>query len=178
MVSTDGGATYTALSNANTVDGPQGPALNGDAAGFATQTFDLSAYAGQTVLVGFRYISDGGVNDGGWYVDDVNVGGTLVSDGSSTSAFQSPTQVHPIEVANWNVRLVGLDAAGHRAVYREFDGVHSFRLDPRQLSGVRDVPVGGRDRRLRRADRAGAAVRAIHAHGQRQDAGRRLTLTD
>ena len=90
VVSTDGGETYTPLSNANTVEGPLGPALNGDAAGFETQTFDLSDYAGQTVLVGFRYVSDGGVNDGGWYVDDVMVGSTLVSDGSSTSRLPVP----------------------------------------------------------------------------------------
>jgi hypothetical protein len=141
VVSTDGGATYTALPNANTVDGPQGPALNGDAAGFATQTFDLSAYAGQTVLVGFRYISDGGVNDGGWYVDDVNVGGTVVSDGSDASVFKSPTQVHPIEVANWNVRLVGLDATGHRAVIRQFDGATSFSLGSRQLKQFQAYPT-------------------------------------
>jgi hypothetical protein len=141
VVSTDGGATYTALSNANTVAGPQGPALNGDAAGFATQTFDLSAYAGQTVLVGFRYISDGGVNDGGWYVDDVNVGGTLVSDGSDASVFKSPTQVHPTEVANWNVRLVGLDAAGHRAVIRQFDGATSFSLSSPQLKQFQGYPT-------------------------------------
>ena len=126
VVSTDGGETYTPLANANTVDGPYGPALNGDAAGFVTQTFDLTPYAGQDILVGFRYVSDGGVNDGGWYVDDVDVGDTLVSDGSSTAAFQSPTQVNPIEVANWNVRLVGLDAAGHRAVIRQYDGATSL----------------------------------------------------
>jgi hypothetical protein len=141
VVSTDGGATYTALSNANTVDGPQGPALNGDAAGFATQTFDLSAYAGQTVLVGFRYISDGGVNDGGWYVDDVKVGDTLVSDGSDASVFQSPTQVHPTEVANWNVRLVGLDTAGHRAVIRQYDGATTFSLGSRQLKQFAGYPT-------------------------------------
>ena len=141
VVSTDGGATYTALSNANTVDGPQGPALNGDSPAFATQTFDLSAYAGQSVLVGFRYISDGGVNDGGWYVDDVKVGDTLVSDGSDASVFQSPTQVHPIEVANWNVRLVGLDAAGHRAVIRQFDGATSFSLGSHQLKQFQGFPT-------------------------------------
>ena len=34
VVSTDGGETYTPLANANTVHGPYGPALNGDAAEF------------------------------------------------------------------------------------------------------------------------------------------------
>jgi bacillopeptidase F (M6 metalloprotease family) len=140
IVSTDGGATYTPLSNANTVDGPYGPALNGDSAAFATQTFDLSDYAGQTVLIGFRYVSDGGVNDGGWYVDDVDVGGSTVSNGSSTSAFQSPTQIRPTAVSNWNVRLVGLDAAGHRAAIRRYDGAFSLRLGSDELRTFRGYP--------------------------------------
>jgi hypothetical protein len=141
VVSTDGGATYTPLANANTVAGPLGPALNGDADGFETQTFDLSAYAGQDILVGFRYVSDGGVNDGGWYVDDVKVGSTLVSDGSSTSAFKSPTQIHPTEVANWHVRLVGLDANKHTAALRQFDGLFSFALDDEQLKPFKKFPT-------------------------------------
>ncbi len=141
VVSTDGGETYTPLANANTVDGPYGPALNGDAAGFETQTFDLTPYAGQNILIGFRYVSDGGVNDGGWYVDDVKVGGALVSDGSSTAAFKSPTQINPIEVANWNVRLVGLDAKHHRAVIRQFDGATSFSLSGKQLKPFKKYPT-------------------------------------
>ncbi|MEP6761102.1 MAG: peptidase M6 immune inhibitor A [Sporichthyaceae bacterium] len=140
-VSTDGGETYTPLANANTVAGPYGPALNGDSATFATQTFDLTPYAGQSILLEFRYVSDGGVNDGGWYVDDVNVGGTLVSDGSSVSPFKSPTQVNPVEVANWNVRLVGLDANNHRAVIRTFDGATSFSLSKQQLKPFKKFPT-------------------------------------
>ncbi len=141
VVSTDGGKTYTALANANTVAGPLGPALNGDAANFVTQTFDLSAYAGKTVLLGFRYVSDGGVNDGGWYVDDVKVGGKLVSDGSSLAPFKSPTQIRPTEVANWHVRLVGLDRAGHQARIAFFDGRTRFRVSAEQLEQFRSYPL-------------------------------------
>ena len=115
VVSTDGGKTYVPLANANTVDGPLGPALNGDADGFATQTFDLSAYAGTSILLGFRYVSDGGVNDGGWWVDDVTVGGTVVSNGSSLAPFDSPSEIRPSSVYRWRLQLVGLDAAGKSA---------------------------------------------------------------
>jgi Immune inhibitor A peptidase M6 len=140
VVSTDGGQTYTPLANANTVEGPLGPALNGDAAGFATQTFDLRAYAGKTVLLGFRYVSDGGVNDGGWYVDDVRVGGTLVSDGSSTAGFRSPSQVRPTAVANWHLRLVGLDAAKDKARVEVFDGRRSLTLNRARLANFSSFP--------------------------------------
>jgi len=140
VVSTDGGKTYTPLSNANTVAGPLGAALNGDAAAFTTQTFDLSAYAGKKILIGFRYVSDGGVNDGGWYVDDVAVGGTVVSDGSSLTPFRSPTQILPTAVANWNVRLVGLDAAKHAALVVPINGKSSFSFSGLPLKVLLPFP--------------------------------------
>lgn len=141
VVSTDGGATYTPLANANTVAGPLGPALNGDSAGFATQTFDLTPYAGKTVLIGFRYVSDGGTNDGGWYVDDVKVDGTLISDGSSTAGFKSPTQVKPTVVKNWFVRLVGLDAHNHQARFARYNGKYDFKLTSTDLRGFTTYPL-------------------------------------
>ena len=114
VVSTDGGVTYTPLANADTVDGPLGPALNGDSASFVKQTFDLSAYAGKSILVGFRYVSDGGTNDGGWYVDDVRVGGAYISQGS-IEPFDSPSEIRQTPVFRWNLQLIGLDAAGGKA---------------------------------------------------------------
>ncbi len=139
VVSTDGGKSYTALANANTVDGPLGPALNGDAAGWATQTFDLSAYAGQSIVIGFRYVSDGGVNDGGWYVDDVSVGGTAVNDGSTTAPFQSSTQLRPVKVHAWNVRIVGVDSARHKIRVIDLPGRHS-RLTQGQVNSLHQYP--------------------------------------
>lgn len=141
VVSTDGGKTYTALSNAETVTGPLGPGLTGDAEAFARQTFDLSAYAGKTVLIGFRYVSDGGVNDGGWYVDDVAVSGTTVSDGSSLASFKSPTQISPTRVANWDVRLVGIDEKSARVLVSSFDGKSSISLGTAALRSFDSYPV-------------------------------------
>ncbi len=110
QVSTDGGETYTSIPGDKTVDAPLGPGLNGTTDGFEPHSYDLSAYAGQSVLVAFRYVSDGGVNEGGLLVDDITVGGTVVSDGSSLAPFDSASEVNPTEVDNWNVRLVGIDA--------------------------------------------------------------------
>lgn len=44
---------------------------NGSGTTWTLQSFDLSAWAGQTARVRFRFISDGSVNDEGWYIDDV-----------------------------------------------------------------------------------------------------------
>jgi hypothetical protein len=135
QVSTDGGATYTTIPGANTVDAPLGPGLNGTTAGFEAQSYDLSAYAGKSVLVAIRYVSDGGVNEGGLLVDDITVGGTQVSDGSSLAPFKSPTQIHPTQVHNWNVRLVGINEGRVPvALQVEFDGRSQLQLSRHQLA--------------------------------------------
>ncbi|WP_030453083.1 immune inhibitor A domain-containing protein [Herbidospora cretacea] len=133
VVSTDGGATYTPVSGDQTVEGPLGPSLNGTTSGFEPHTFDLSAYAGQNVLLGFQYVSDGGVNEGGLYLDDITVGGTVVSDGSSLEPFDSFTEIKPTAVHNWNVRLVGLDEKHKVAAQVEFNGKGTINLNRLEL---------------------------------------------
>lgn len=135
QVSTDGGATYTTIPGDRTVAGPLGPGLNGTTAGFEPHTFDLSAYAGRTVLLSFRYVSDGGVNEGGFLVDDITVGGTLISDGSSLAPFRSPTQIQPIKVANWNAKLIGIRPGAVPVVEQlESNGKSSITLNRAQLA--------------------------------------------
>jgi Immune inhibitor A-like, MAM domain len=134
IVSTDGGATYTAIAGDKTIDAPLGPGLNGATDGFEPHSFDLSAYAGQNILLGFRYVSDGGVNEGGLLVDDVTIGATQVSDGSSLAAFDSPTEIHATEVHNWNLRLIGLDEKNARALQVEFDDISTVNLGRLQLA--------------------------------------------
>ena len=112
-VSTDGGKTYRIVAGDATVAGPLGPALTGDSAGFKTQTWNLSAYAGKKILLGFRYVTDGSINEGGWLIDDASVGATKVTDGTALDGFASPTQIVPTLVHHWQVRLVGL--AEHKA---------------------------------------------------------------
>ena len=135
QVSTDGGATYTTIPGNNTVPAPLGPGLNGTTTGFEQESYDLSAYAGQTILVGIRYVSDGGVNEGGLLVDDITVGGTVVSDGSSLAPFSSPTEILPVQVDNWNVRLVGIkDGKVPKVLQVEFDGRTNLELAKGQLA--------------------------------------------
>ncbi|MFD0784055.1 choice-of-anchor J domain-containing protein [Micromonospora azadirachtae] len=139
-VSTDGGATYTAIAGDKTVDGPLGPGVNGTTNGFEAHSYDLSAYAGKSILLGFRYVSDGGVNEGGWLIDDVTVGGTTVSDGSSLAPFDSPTEIKPVAVDNWNLRLIGIDEKHSRAEQFEFDGTFDLALNRPQLAKLSRFP--------------------------------------
>jgi hypothetical protein len=134
-VSTDGGASYTLLTSDRTVEAPLGPGLNGTTVGFEPHTFDLTPYAGQNVLLSFRYVSDGSVNEGGLKLDDIAVGGTVISDGSNLSAFKSPTQIRAIDVNNFNVKVIGIDPAHHVAwqLY-DFNGKFSISLNRIQLA--------------------------------------------
>ncbi|WP_162248019.1 immune inhibitor A domain-containing protein [Angustibacter sp. Root456] len=130
QVSTDGGKTYTSLANADTTSDhdpdaasnivAQLPGFTGLQTEWKSESFDLSKYAGQTILLSFRYLTDAASegNNGdpaGWWVDDVTVGGTTVSDGSSVADFKSATQVYPTPVSGWSLQLVGWD--DHKKVY-------------------------------------------------------------
>jgi immune inhibitor InhA-like protein len=122
QVTTDSGDTYTSLACTDTVDdttggnvGPGfGPGFNGfnDAPTFAPQTCDLSAYAGQTVGLAFRYFSDSNTHGDGFWVDNVAVAGTEISDGSTLDGWLSATQYNPVEVEGYTVQLVAYDSAG------------------------------------------------------------------
>lgn len=91
VVSTDGGATWTGVpTNLSTTDDPNGQntgfGITGTSAGFDTSawvplTADLSAYAGQSVLVGFRYWTDTAVAESGFQVDGVTIDGVADSGG-------------------------------------------------------------------------------------------------
>ncbi|ROP34412.1 immune inhibitor A peptidase M6 [Couchioplanes caeruleus] len=142
-VSTDGGRTYQAIPGDRTVPGPLGPGVTGRTDGFVPHRYDLSAYAGTTILLGFRYVSDGAVNEGGWYVDDVAVETRQVSDGSSLRGFRSPSQIRPVAVHAWHVRLIGLDDAGRRARQVPADQFAALRSYPKVVAVVAyDEPSG------------------------------------
>jgi bacillopeptidase F (M6 metalloprotease family) len=122
QISTDGGLRWTSIDNATTTTVHNGGALGSIVSqlpGFSgvgdwsTQTFDLSAYAGQTVLLRFRMMTDtfqlgnnADESGAGWWIDDVRVGGTLVSDGT-LAGWATPQP--PIE--GYTVQLVAFNGA-------------------------------------------------------------------
>ncbi|MFB3737764.1 MAG: peptidase M6, partial [Candidatus Velamenicoccus archaeovorus] len=132
QVTTDGGETYTSLACTDTVDdtdpdlgnvGPGfGPGFNGFHGGagqpplaFAPQTCDTSAYSGQTVGLAFRYFSDSNTHGAGFWVDDVAIDGSVISDGSTLTGWRSATEYNPVEVEGYTVQLVAYPSAGGEA---------------------------------------------------------------
>jgi len=133
QISDDGGKTYksVACSNTNSDNVPNAhplvlqyvPGYSGVQATFQTETCNLSAYAGKTVILMFRGVTDWGTlgndeatgNDG-WFVDDITLGGTLLSDGTSLAGWKSETELLPVKVAGWTVQLLGYHSDGTEQV--------------------------------------------------------------
>jgi hypothetical protein len=140
-VSTDGGKTYTPLANATSGQGPLGPGFTGSSPVPTPQVFDLSDYAGKKVLIAFRVVTDTNINMGGWAIDDITVGGQLISDGSSTDPFRTMTQIFPVPVKNWSLQIVGLDEVNKRIRVFRFSGKYSVTLTKAQIRALRSFPL-------------------------------------
>jgi immune inhibitor A len=141
QVSTDGGSTWTSLANAYTTDiyDPNAhptvienlPGLTGWSGGWMNISYDLSAYAGQDILVAFRYVTDWGTLYEGWYIDNVMVDSTLISDGSDASVFMDITEVVPIN-NDFTVTFVGIKDKKNGNEYK----VHTMSLSDVSEAGI------------------------------------------
>lgn len=89
-VSTDGGATWTALAGtadgvAIPVDASNSPSLTGVSGAWKNLNYSLNAYAGKKVDLRFRYQTDGGAGGKGFTGDALSItadGATLFTDGA------------------------------------------------------------------------------------------------
>lgn len=52
----------------------------------------------------------------GFWIDDVTLDGQSLTDGRSLRGWKSVTQIHPVEVENWFVRLIAIDETGHQVM--------------------------------------------------------------
>lgn len=116
QVSIDNGKSWTSLSNADTrsdvVD--EGypkikanlPGFSGSSNGWKTESFDLSQYAGKKVLLAFRYMTDWGYNEAGWYLSNLRLNGQVIDNMKSTQGFMSLEQATK-EYVNYQVQFIG-----------------------------------------------------------------------
>ncbi len=127
QVSTDGGYTWTSLANAYTTydHAPSAhptavanlPGLTGWSGAWVDMSYDLSAYAGQNILVAFRYVTDWATYYDGWFIDNVYVDGALISDGSSAAAFHDLTYYLLVN-NDYTVTFVGMKTVGKGNEYK------------------------------------------------------------
>jgi immune inhibitor A len=71
-VQVDDGSGWTAIPGSIT-NADEGNGIDGTSNGWQPASFDLSAYAGQTVGLRLRYLTDGAVGGKGFFADDVTV---------------------------------------------------------------------------------------------------------
>lgn len=104
QVSTDGGKTWKSQGNENTrtdVVEEGYPTIKENLPGFTglsddweKESFDLTQYAGQKVLISFRYMTDWGTTEDGWFIDNISIPEIGYSnDGSSTDNFKSLDEI-------------------------------------------------------------------------------------
>jgi hypothetical protein len=144
QISTDGGASYTSIPCTDTTSqhDPEAapavianlPGFSGYSGGWKTETCSLSAYAGQSVLLAFRAINDAlflgqsAATPPGFWVDDVMVGSTLVSDGTSLAAFKSPTETRPNTVSGFTVWIVSQRTTKDRVTVKQLKLDNAFAV--------------------------------------------------
>jgi len=90
QVSTDNGTTWTTLDDVDDYCTSENltdmasiqanlPGITGNSPGWVNLSYDLSAYDGQNILVGFRYMTDEGTSYDGWDIAAVSVDGVDVA---------------------------------------------------------------------------------------------------
>lgn len=143
QVSTDGGFTWTSLENAYTTadHDPNAhptvienlPGITSFITDWATMEFDLGAYADQDILVAFRLVTDWATHYGGWWIDNVYVDDTLISDGTDASIFKDITEIVPIN-NDFTITFVGFIEHGRGRQKIEYKVV-SMKLDEMSEDG-------------------------------------------
>lgn len=124
QVSKDGGKTWKSLANENTRSDvvEEGypkikenlPGFTGRYEGWQKETFDLSAYTGQKILVSFRYLTDWGYNDMGWYIDNIEIPEIgYTNNGSSTENFKSMNEIMG-QYVNYTVIFINEKEIGNK----------------------------------------------------------------
>jgi hypothetical protein len=124
QVSTDGGKSWKSLANENTRSDvvEEGypkikenvPGFTGNIKEWQEESFDLSEYAGQKVLVSFRYLTDWGYNDTGWFIDNIEIPEIgYNNDGSSTDSFKSLQEIAG-QYVNYTVTFINEREVGNK----------------------------------------------------------------
>ncbi|WKA54143.1 immune inhibitor A domain-containing protein [Planococcus shixiaomingii] len=143
QVSTDNGETWKSLENENTrsdvvAEGyptikENVPGFTGHKLNWSTEKFDLSAYAGQEVLVSFRNLTDWGHNDKGWFIKNIQLG-NFSADGTSTAPFQSLGQLKG-DYVNFTTTFIQTKKNGKERVFHvdPFNVTNKEALDLQQV---------------------------------------------
>lgn len=154
QISNDGGQTWTSLGNEHTrskvsSDGlgkiqDNLPGFTGSNDEWTHESFDLSSYAGEKVLISFRYLTDWASNNKGWYIDNIAIPEVgFSSDGGSLNKFHSIDEVLNQHV-NYKVTFVNQKqvANGKRTQYKVLN-YDPFNITDETLKNLKQIRSKG-----------------------------------
>lgn len=99
---------------------PSVPSYTGSNVGWVDASASLAPFAGQAVRVRFRYGTDGGVNNGGFWIDDVSITGP-------TSCVTTVDEVSP-DGSAIPLRITRLGGSLLRATFQRLPGAAAYNL--------------------------------------------------
>jgi len=158
QVSTDGGATWASLANAYTTfdhDPAAHPDIVANLPGFTdynpdwpswtTMSFDLTAYAGQNVMVGFHYMTDWATTYEGWWINSADVSGIALTLTPWVATAPASFQVTIIRMyvvdgdyIPFDVSISSPDNTGKVLAYAEDPNYVILLVTPTMLKGMAD----------------------------------------
>jgi len=100
------------------------PGLTGDSGGWIYMSFDLSTYVGQSVDICFRYMTDWGYEDPGWWIDEIALNGVVFDNADDLISFVFP----PDPPTEFIVTLIGVEMIEDNPIYNT-DKFATFTLD-------------------------------------------------
>ncbi len=157
QVSIDNGETWTSLSNENTTSDivPQGyPAIKDNLPGFTgyyenwmKESFDLSPYVGNKVLINFNYMTDWAYNDPGWFIDNIEIPEIgYYNDCSSTVDFKNIDEITGtcVEYAITFINEKSLGEGNNKQNYRVLN-IDPMNITESDAIELRDFFSGGKN---------------------------------
>lgn len=148
QVSTDNGETWVSLSNDNTRSDivEEGypeikenlPGFTGKYEEWTKEEFDLTPYAGENILIGFRYMTDWGTNEAGWYVDNIEIPEIGINnDCSSTEDFYSINEILETRV-DYAVTFINKIPFGNENIY-SVKSLDPFNVSEEEATELREL---------------------------------------
>ncbi len=141
QISDDNGETWTSLENEYTTmdHDPDAypaivenlPGLTGSF-GWDTMHFNLTRYAGQTVRLSFRYMTDWGTENPGWWVDNIKINDVLIDNADDMVVFTTP----PLPETDFVVSIVDVTVINEIPSYND---VFELSLDDINEFGSLDL---------------------------------------
>ncbi|WP_233522909.1 M6 family metallopeptidase [Peribacillus saganii] len=159
QVSTDGGTTWKSLANENTRTDvvEEGyptikenlPGFTGQSDGWEKETFDLTPYSGQKILISFRYMSDWVTTEEGWFIDNISIPEiNFYDDGTSTDSFKSLDEIRG-KYVEYTLTFINEKTSGKgnnaKTEYKVFH-VEPFNITEAKAAQIRQgLKMGGKN---------------------------------